>query len=155
MDSIMVRSVICPGASGAAQDVRLEVQGCCPDKLVYAVLSQVNLKNPRIFRLPCNFLNHWQRVTPFTRSTRLHNAAADIQTTCRLNSIHTGAFPVRKTAESHRLKLGIGVRYTKTMEAKQHLALANRLFRVYDDVDVGAIGELLSEDVHFEHHSRF
>lgn len=40
------------------------------------------------------------------------------------------------------------------MEA-QPLAFASRFFQAYNDVDVQTIGDLVSEDVQFEHHGRF
>ncbi len=40
------------------------------------------------------------------------------------------------------------------MDAEQSLACANRFFQEYNAVDSTTIGELVSEDVHFEHHGR-
>lgn len=44
---------------------------------------------------------------------------------------------------------------TNNMEANQYLAFANRFFQAYNDVDTQTIRDLVSDDIHFEHHSRF
>ncbi len=41
------------------------------------------------------------------------------------------------------------------MADNQNLTFANRFFQAYNNVDSTTIGELVSEDVHFEHHGRF
>jgi ketosteroid isomerase-like protein len=41
------------------------------------------------------------------------------------------------------------------METEQYLAFANRFFQAYNEVDFKKIGELVSEDLHWEHHGRF
>ena len=52
-------------------------------------------------------------------------------------------------------KLTLLVTFTNNMDAEQSLAFANRFFQAYNNVDSKTIAELVSEDVHFEHHGRF